>query len=1226
MALIGFQPVKNKAMKHTYSDFFCTFAPNNPQKMKRLSVLLYTFFLSFNTFAQEWIGISHEKPQAPVVELIACSEQSTTIKLSLGGFYQECVSTPKGIQYTISVPRMASMLEEGSPDLPLFSIPIVIDRTSEMEVIVTDAQYHDYQDIGIAPSKGNLSRETNPEDVPFWYGNPYFIDDFYPSTPALLDQPYILRDIRGQNILVYPFAYNPVKKVLRVYTSLTLTIRKSSNNGVNPKISQRPACKLSAETNAMYTKRFINYPDTKEKYPFIPDIGEMLVICPQQYMDAMQPFVSWKNNSGRPTTIVNLSNIGGNNAEQIKAYIQDYYNHPEHNLCFVLLVGDYNDLTPKMLNIGGSDIWFGQLEGNDFYPEVLVGRFSAESVADVENQVAKVIHYERDITADNDWLGRAIGIGSSEGGGSGHNGGESDYQHIEYIRDTLLHYTYSEVSQHYAGIGAGTNAAMLSENFNTGAGLCNYCNHGSTTSWYVGSFSNSHINALENEYRWPVIWSTACLNGKFDVTCFAEAWMRATNHTTGRPTGAIGGMFSWTSQPWQPPMTGQDEMVNILCEWRNSDNYHHTLGGASLNGNMHILDLHPTDQGFTHNTWILFGDPSLLLRTTKPEPMNVACQPEAIFLGQRELRISTDIDYAWATLSINDRVVASTPITNGEATLTFESPDQEGTAQLVVTSFNKVSLVRTLQIIPAEGAYLAYDNYAINNANGQAEYGQDFTIDMTIKNIGSESASNVIVSLSTNSTHIDILEGNSTLPNIEALEHITIEDCFRIKVGDSIEDGTQAEFTLKCHDGTHTWTSNFRMTLHAPKFALSDFRTETNVFPGQSGLLNIGILNCGTADAHNACIKLYSSSTDIIFSQASHHIGDIPAGQTSSLQIPFSTTNDITIGSSFETMYIFEAESYQLVGKEFLNIGSVKETFETGDLNAFDWQTLGGAQWHIDNSTAHSGIYSVKSGGIGHANLTTLQVSVDVTTDGQISFYKKICSEANKDKLTFYIDSQIAGTWSGEIDWSHEIFNVTAGTHTFKWIYMKDSSGSYGDDACWIDDIQFPAATIIEMLAGPELRTFVDQQMTCISWESLGMGYEYIIYRDGNYVTTTAGTSFSETLPSGTYLYCIVGKVRNTLTAPSFAHIQIDPLCLEESINQINIYPNPTHGIIRIETMNIQTQPMPEYRICNLMGQEITNGKINGSAQIDIRGQAKGIYIMQIVSNGKTITKKIAVQ
>ena len=82
------------------------------------------------------------------------------------------------------------------------------------------------------------------------------------------------------------------------------------------------------------------------------------------------------------------------------------------NLEFVLLVGDYNDITPYPISTGYTDSWFGQLEGNDHYIEAFVGRFSVESVADVENHVNKVIYYERDMPAGLDWLDKGVGIGS----------------------------------------------------------------------------------------------------------------------------------------------------------------------------------------------------------------------------------------------------------------------------------------------------------------------------------------------------------------------------------------------------------------------------------------------------------------------------------------------------------------------------------------------------------------------------------------------------------------------------------------------------------------------------------------------------------------------------------------------------------------------------------------------------------------------------------------------
>ena len=1191
--------------------------------MKKGFLFFFFCLMATHLFSQEWVSVSWQSPTAPKVKLVSETELSTEICFTLGGFYKEEVNTPKGMQYTITVPKMASMLEEGSPDLPLYAIPVLIDDFAAMEVQIKEAKYQDFEGIEIAPSKGNLSREINPDEVPFRFGDAYRHDHFFPSFQAHLDQPYILRDFRGQNILVYPFAYNPIKKTLRVYTQLTLSIHTTGEKGDNPKLSRKSnQLRISHETDAMYQHRFINYRKRATKYTFIPDEGEMLVICPDQYLDAMQPFVAWKNASGRPTTMVSLSDIGGNDTDQIKSFILSHYHNPNENLCYVLLVGDYFDITPKTMSGGGSDIWFGQLEGNDYYPEVFVGRFSAERVADVENQVTKVIYYERDITADADWLSKGIGVGSTEGAGSGHNGGESDYQHIEYIRDTLMHYTYSEVSQHYKGVGAGTNAYMLSQNFNEGAGICNYCNHGTESSWYVGNFHNSHVNALVNDYKWPFIWSTACLNGQFDTYCFAEAWMRATNNTTGVPTGAIGGMFSWTSQPWQPPMTGQDEMVDILCEWRSTDQFHHTFAGASLNGNMRILDLYPSDQGKTHNTWILFGDPSLILRTDTPTELNVSIQPEAILLGQTELTIAVDADYAQATLSLYGEILASAPIVNGQGTLVFPSQTNTGTALLVLTSFNKVTENREISIIPANGAYISYRNFSINDSNGQADYGETIGIDVTIRNIGNEPAENIHATLSTDSPLVEVTQDSAFIPSIAAMEEHVISDCFEIAVNDMITEGSQAEFILTCTDGTDTWVCSFRMLLHAPQLVLSELRPVKTTYPGENGDLLIVVKNTGSSDAHNAAIQLHSSSTELVFNPINYSLGKIPAGGTATTTAYFSSSSNIPDGSNYEVYYHIDATPFTFNGTQFLNIGPIKETFETGDFSTFPWQTLGASPWFVDNSTANTGTYCARTGAINNSGLTTLQVVVDVVEDGTFSFYIKTCTEANNDKLTFYIDSDTEGIWSGITDWSRATFPVTAGTHRFRWIYMKDSNESYGDDCCWIDDIQFPPTHTVTLLPALELDTQITENEVTLTWQTLDPSDNYLIRRNGTPITTQHETTFTELVNLGTYTYSVTAiSSEGQQSIPAFSTVEITTLGIDSIDYKMRLFPNPVRNWLNI----IYEQPF-NYIIFNYIGQKIKEGKSEGETLIDCRTMPQGLYILQISTEGQVFTKKIIVR
>ena len=228
----------------------------NLSLMKKVLFSLVFVALSAMTFAQQWTGISQTTPVGPEVKLVSSSEQQVVIDFSLGGFYLTRVSTPNGIQQVVSVPKMASMLDTGAPDLPQFPVPAIIGDVAEMQVSVISSAFTDYENVEIAPSKGNFSRQIDPESVAYTYGQMYSQDAFYPAAQAYLETPYIIRDFRGQNIMVRPFAYNPVTKTLRVYHDLTIEMRKVSDNGVNQKTARKANAKVSSEMKASYPCSF----------------------------------------------------------------------------------------------------------------------------------------------------------------------------------------------------------------------------------------------------------------------------------------------------------------------------------------------------------------------------------------------------------------------------------------------------------------------------------------------------------------------------------------------------------------------------------------------------------------------------------------------------------------------------------------------------------------------------------------------------------------------------------------------------------------------------------------------------------------------------------------------------------------------------------------------------------------------------------------------------------
>jgi len=155
------------------------------------------------------------------------------------------------------------------------------------------------------------------------------------------------------------------------------------------------------------------------------------------------------------------------------------------------------------------------------------------------------------------------------------------------------------------------------------------------------------------------------------------------------------------------------------------------------------------------------------------------------------------------------------------------------------------------------------------------------------------------------------------------------------------------------------------------------------------------------------------------------------------------------------------------------------EDFETNDFSGsgLPWEHSGDTYWTVTSQESHTGFHSATAGPISNNSSTTLQVTLDCSSD-DITFYRKVSSEPNYDYLKFYIDGQQKEQWSGEVNWDEVSFPVTEGTRTFKWTYSKDGSESRGNDTAWIDDIVFPVAG--------ELQTEANAQMLFNQSDSVG--------------------------------------------------------------------------------------------------------------------------------------------
>jgi PKD repeat protein len=665
--------------------------------MKKFLLAFCILLAAIPGFSSRWIAISNTNPVAAKISLVSSDETQSRVHFSLGGFSIHEVMTPAGIANTVYIKKGSPMEVAGAPDLPKLTTSVIIPDNAEMEAVVIESSYKDFPGMDIAPSKGVLTRDIDPATIPYRYGNEYSKDAFYPGTITGMRNPYILRDLRGQTLIVYPFQYNPVTKVLRVYNDLTIEIRKVSDKGMNPLVRTKSA-RVTRDFDAIYSRHFLNYKPMT--YTPLNDYGNILVISYGAFMDAMKPYVNWKNATGFPTTMVNIDSVGTSSAA-IKQYISDYYN--TNGVTFVLLVGDNLQVpTYQGTGVGGaSDNYYGYLVGNDHYADAFIGRFSAENVAQVNTQVQRTLDYEKNPQfRTDDWLTTVIGIGSDQGPGDDN---EYDFEHIRNQQSQLLAYNYTWNPELFDGSQGGNDAAGnpapadVTTAVNDGASLILYCGHGSMTSWGTTGFSNTNVNALTNQGKLPFIWSVACVNGQFmNGTCFAEAWLRASKN--GQPTGAIAFFGSTINQSWNSPMAGQDEMTDILAE-SYPNNIKRTFAGISLNGCMEMIDEYGSDGEDMADTWTVFGDPSIMVRTKNPDTLLIS-HATALPVGATSLLVTCNENDARATLTLHNTILATGLVSNDTVVLTFPATTSTSdTLLLTVSNYNAIPYQSNILIV-----------------------------------------------------------------------------------------------------------------------------------------------------------------------------------------------------------------------------------------------------------------------------------------------------------------------------------------------------------------------------------------------------------------------------------------------------------------------------------------------------------------------------------------------
>lgn len=570
--------------------------------MKKFTFLVFlSLFLIYNLNAQNLnTGTKHN--------VLNSNANSIKIEYNFAGFNQSDVKINGKTYLNLTANDMTQLMEKGFPQLPTYVRSVIIPDQSAMNFRIIEQDYYETTTQPIMPSKGHMTRNIDPEKIPFTFNQVYNMDTWYPVNNVVLDDPYIVRDLRGMTVHFNPVQYNAKKGMLRIYRRLVIEVFPDYGKmAVNPFYRLNPLRAVNGEFSDVYRGLFMNYQTDQTMYDSIPEPGKMLIICPTNYMSTMTPFVQWKQARGLNVTVAEYPTVTGTGNAAIKTYIQNMYNSPG-SVTYIILVGDVADIPTNsgLYEAAPSDPCYVKLAGSDAYPDAFISRISVQTVASLNYVLKKLVRYERDpdLGSAGAWYHKGCNVASNSSGGTPPY---YDWERANWLRDTMLNHGFTSVDQVY---DPGATVQMVLNAVNPGRSLINYIGHGSGTSWSTTGFSCTNVYQLTNGYMNPFLIDVACLNGNLTLSeCFEESWLRAGD--TNNVKGAVGAFGSSTNASWVPPCDMQTHSVYLLVH-----GYRKSAGAICFFGVMKAMDLWGGSSGEglkLMEQYNIFGDCSTMI-------------------------------------------------------------------------------------------------------------------------------------------------------------------------------------------------------------------------------------------------------------------------------------------------------------------------------------------------------------------------------------------------------------------------------------------------------------------------------------------------------------------------------------------------------------------------------------------------------------------------------------
>jgi len=911
--------------------------------MKKLLLFAGAFLLAFTLMAQKsWVGFTSDQAQLPAVTVVDQTDNQLILDISVSGMYVTDVTEADQNFQRLELLPMRTTKNIGQPELPMLGEVIGIPGNKMINVEIIGQETTKLTGYNIYPFQTPTTDNPGGHDREFVMDQGVYSQSrSIPGRQVYIDCKGIWRDVKIANLHVVPFNYNPVTQELEVTTSLQLKVTFS---GTDTEFTFNQANLVSPVFYNMYKNSLINF-ESMGLTKGIKDNNstKYLVITNTGAVETIQPLVDWKNQQGYKVEVKTLE-TGFEDPQDFKDYISELY--ASDNLEYILIVGDAypnggtaggSDIVPMFWWAPGgedpsySDSWYTCMDGSDdHYADIAIGRFVYDDLDELELQIQKTMDHYLAPDTETNWAENTILIAHEEQYPAKYTQCCEEIRTYSYALQTPI------FEQAYGGAGYSNTEVVDYVNANS-CGIFNYRGHGSATELWEwcpqGSFTSQHVNQLTNDDRLFVFFDVCCDN--MDIVahagdCLCESFMKSPVASVA-VNGAI--IPSYTI----PNHDYDKEMYKAVF-----DEGIYNIGYVTNYANVTVLNVHGDIGRSNVRTYLWLGDASIEPWTLQPADLTVS-HDEQLFLGLSTFSVNVlgaegPAENALVCVTNEDQSVYGIAYADasGVAEIVFDEAVQvPGIATVTVTYHNHLPYQIEIPIIPQEGPYVVKDSYSINDAagnnDGMMDYGESILLNLAVKNVGIQTATNVSVTLSTDDPFVTLTDDTEIYGDIGPDEILEMSDAFALDVANDIPDGHYVLIEVEASgDDDASWSSSFSIGGHAPvlelqTFVISDASGNNNgkIDPGETVNFFIDVENTGSSSASNVMGMLSAMDSFLTITESESEFGFIGAGDeasgtfeaTASISTPAGHMVELTLDISADLDIVGEGTFNVVIGQ-----------------------------------------------------------------------------------------------------------------------------------------------------------------------------------------------------------------------------------------------------------------------------------------------------------------------